>query len=71
MLLFSKNHLFCSIAFRHIIRGYKYSMAETVPKGSLFIPNLGNAELYIFKSSLSFTLILSWLTPINDMFLYT
>lgn len=46
-------------------------MAETVPKGSLLKPNLGNAELYIFKSSLSSNIVLSWLIPVNYMFLYT
>lgn len=38
-------------------------MAETAPKGSLFKPNWGNAELYIFKSSLSSNVALSWLIP--------
>lgn len=45
-------------------------MAETVPKGSLLKLNLGNAELYIFKSSLSSNFVLSWLIPMNYMFLY-
>ena len=34
-------------------------MAETVPKGSLFKPNWENAELYIFRSSLSSNIVLS------------
>ena len=46
-------------------------MAETVPQGCLFKPNLGNAELYIFKSSLSSNITLSLPIPMNYTFLYT
>lgn len=65
-----KNHLLCSIYFCHIIQGDKHSMAEIVPKRSLFKPNLGNAKLYIFKSSLSSNIVLLWLIPVNYV-LYT
>lgn len=58
-----------SISFCHIIQDNKYSMAETVPKGSLFKPNWENVELYIFRSSLSPNIALSWPILVNYVFL--
>jgi hypothetical protein len=43
-------------------------VAGTVPEGSLFKSNRGNAELYIFKSARSSNIVVSWLISVNYMF---
>lgn len=53
LLLFSKNHFLCSISFCHIIQGNKYSVAETVPKGSLSTQLGKRWTLYIQKLSIT------------------